>query len=264
MNNGMTSLRLQRMFAAVGIWGGVLAGRAYNGADWGGRLSGEAGLWARVGPGVMTFTLSASRIGADLDYGEAETSFRVDRGPLEVVAYGGLRHWLRPEASGARWVGATAALWLGNRVALTLAGGAYPANYAQGLPNGSFGAVGIRLATGRISRARRAYEPLDLLIPPALSPDAPALSFERAAGGELRFNLRNVRAERVELMGDFTAWRPVPLALDADGSWTITLPVPSGLHRLNLRTDGGAWTAPPGLTAVNDEFGGPTGVLVVE
>ena len=258
------SLRLHRMFTAIGIWGGVLAGRAYNGDDWGGRLSGEAGLWARVGPGIMTFTLSASRIGADLDYGEAETSFRIDRGRLEVVAYGGLRHWLRPDASGTGWAGATAAVWLGDRVALTLAGGAYPANYAQGLPEGSFGAIGLRFATGRIGRARQAYEPLDLLIPPTLPADAPALSFARASGGDLIFTLRNVRAERVELMGDFTAWRPVSLTSSADGSWTVTLPVASGLHRLNLRTDGGPWIAPPGLTAVNDEFGGPTGVLVVE
>ena len=258
------SFRVHLLRPALGGWVGALAGRAYDGSSWGGRFTGEAGMWARVGPGVVTFTLSASRVGAELDYGEAETAYRVERGSLELVAYGGLRQWLRPEAGGTGWAGATAAFWFGDRVALTLAGGGYPANYGQGLPEGSFGAVGIRVATGRVNRSRRVFEPLDLLIPPVITPDSPAFEYRRAGSNQVTFSLRNVLAERVEVMGDFTSWKPVPLSKSPDGAWTVTMPVLPGLHRLNLRTDGGAWLAPPGLTAVTDEFGGPTGVIVVE
>ena len=257
------ALRLHWLRNTVGVWGGLVAGHAYNGDEWGRRLTGEAGVWTRVGPGVMTFTLSASKIGADLDYGEAESAFRVSRGPLELVAYGGLRHWLRPDASGSGWAGATAAWWVNNRVAVTLAGGAYPANYAQGLPEGSFGAVGIRLATGRVARTRRVYEPLDLLIPP-VAPGAAAFEVRRGALDTLTLTLRGMRAESVEIMGDFTSWQTVSLQRTGADTWSVALPIPPGLHRLNLRTDGGTWQAPPGMTAINDEFGGPTGVLIVE
>lgn len=257
------AVRLHWLRNSVGVWGGLVGGPAYNGDDWSGRLTGEAGVWTRVGPGVMTFTLSASRIGSQLGYGEAESAFRMSRGSLELVAYGGLRHWLRPDASGSGWAGATAAWWMNERIAVTFAGGAYPANYAQGLPDGNFGALGIRLATGRLSRTRRVYEPIDLLIPP-VAPGAPAFEFRRAGADSLLLTLRGVNAESVELMGDFTAWEAVSLTRGEGNTWSVALPVPPGLHRLNLRTDRGPWGAPPGMTAVTDEFGGPTGVMVVD
>jgi 1,4-alpha-glucan branching enzyme len=67
----------------------------------------------------------------------------------------------------------------------------------------------------------------------------------------------------VELMGDFTDWRPVVLAKAGDGIWEVTLPIAPGIHRVNVRADGGAWGAPPGLTVATDDFGGVVGLLPV-
>jgi hypothetical protein len=36
-----------------------------------------------------------------------------------------------------------------------------------------------------------------------------------------------------------------------------------GTHRVNVRVNGDAWTAPPGMPAVNDEFNGRVGIIVV-
>jgi hypothetical protein len=36
-----------------------------------------------------------------------------------------------------------------------------------------------------------------------------------------------------------------------------------GVHRVNVRADGGPWRPPPGLSVVRDEFGGEVGLLVV-
>ncbi|MHB1223243.1 MAG: glycogen-binding domain-containing protein, partial [Gemmatimonadaceae bacterium] len=77
----------------------------------------------------------------------------------------------------------------------------------------------------------------------------------------LRFTLPAARS--AGLLGDFTGWTAVPLERGADGRWAVTLALGPGVHRVNLRTDDGPWRAPPGLTAVDDGFGGQVGLLVV-
>ncbi|HYC33458.1 MAG TPA: glycogen-binding domain-containing protein [Gemmatimonadales bacterium] len=62
-------------------------------------------------------------------------------------------------------------------------------------------------------------------------------------------------ADRVELAGDFTDWRPVPLQYAGVGGWRTVLPISSGLHRLAVRIDGGAWQAAPGSRPIRNEFG---------
>jgi hypothetical protein len=39
--------------------------------------------------------------------------------------------------------------------------------------------------------------------------------------------------------------------------------VPPGVHRVQLRVDGGPWIAPPGLPRADNGPGGPSGALVV-
>ncbi|MBW3572255.1 MAG: glycogen-binding domain-containing protein [Gemmatimonadetes bacterium] len=63
--------------------------------------------------------------------------------------------------------------------------------------------------------------------------------------------------------GDFTGWTPV--AMRREGAfWSVTLPVPAGVHRYAFRRADGAWFVPetlPGRT--DDGFGGLSAVLVV-
>jgi hypothetical protein len=91
-----------------------------------------------------------------------------------------------------------------------------------------------------------------------------AFAVDALGGGRYRITLTARRAHRVEVSGDFTGWKPVPLEGAADGGWTVTLPLTAGAHRLNARVDGGGWIAPPGLTTISDDFAGEVGVLVVE
>ncbi len=71
------------------------------------------------------------------------------------------------------------------------------------------------------------------------------------------------RARRVELMGDFTDWRPLVMQREADDHFAARIRLPAGSYRLNVRVDGGAWTAPPGTTQVADEYNGAAGLLVI-
>ena len=84
-----------------------------------------------------------------------------------------------------------------------------------------------------------------------------------AGGGAIRLELDLPGARSAEIMGDVTEWEPRPLRRRADGRWEATLTLAPGVHRLNLRTDGGPWRVPPMLTAVDDGFGGRVGLLVV-
>ncbi len=70
-------------------------------------------------------------------------------------------------------------------------------------------------------------------------------------------------ARAVALSGDFTEWQPIALARAADGRWFARLHLAPGPHRVNLRIDDGPWTAPPGTTAVPDDFGGSAGLVLV-
>jgi hypothetical protein len=55
----------------------------------------------------------------------------------------------------------------------------------------------------------------------------------------------------------------VPLLRTSDDTWEITLRVPAGTYRLDVRADGGPWLAPRGTRLQRDEFGGEVGILVV-
>ncbi|HEX6645013.1 MAG TPA: glycogen-binding domain-containing protein [Gemmatimonadales bacterium] len=255
--------RLHWLGVDRGLWLGAGGGRASDGSDWRGTIEAEIGGWMRTGPGTLSLSLTGWRVGSAYRYAEIESAYRLQRGPLEFTAFGGLRHWLRPgDASADGWGGASASWWLGDRLAVTLAGGAYPADFGQGLPAGTFGSIGARIATGRLDRARRASEPLDLIIPPALAGErGTALSHQ--ADGTARLTIGGVPGSRLELMGDFTSWEPVPLTREAAGRWMLEIRIPPGIHRVNIRADGGAWVVPPGLPVSEDEFGGAAGVLIV-
>jgi hypothetical protein len=77
----------------------------------------------------------------------------------------------------------------------------------------------------------------------------------------IRVHLRDVT--RAEIAGDFTDWKPVALERLRAGWWYQVLHVPPGVHRVQLRLDGGAWQSPPGLPRADDGPGGPSGTLVV-
>jgi hypothetical protein len=70
-------------------------------------------------------------------------------------------------------------------------------------------------------------------------------------------------AQTVELMGDFTDWRPVPMTRALNGTWVARVALSPGSHRVNVRMDAGPWRTPPGLPVAPDDFGGLVGLLVI-
>jgi hypothetical protein len=124
------------------------------------------------------------------------------------------------------------------------------------VPGARYFALGLRL------RVRSGPPPL--LLPPAPTTGAAAFRVGPALGSGREIVVRLAGAHRVELAGDFTDWRPMPLEPSGEGAWRAVLSVPSGLHRLAMRVDGGPWHAPPGLRPITSEFGGEVAEIVVE
>ena len=160
---------------------------------------------------------------------------------------------LIPEAT--IW-GLSAARDIAPTLALVAAAGRAATDPVTSVPGARYFALGLRLKVG----------PPVLPSMPALEASSETAPFHIgpavAAGREIV--VRAPEARTVELAGDFTDWEPIALRPWGEDAWRTLLPVSSGLHRLAIRIDGGAWQAPPGTRAIRSEFGGEVAEVVVE
>lgn len=233
----------------VGGWvGGVAASGWTSGVD--GIATGTGptlGTWARYNTARAALLVTPMWL-EGFWFPELSGRFSVTAGPLDLLAYGGWRDGA--EGSGidaATWGGGVVSLWLSDRLALTASGGSYAPDLLQGLPQGRFLSVGFRVATTR---------PKVLPVKPIGRP-----VYDAADGRLLRFEVPQAR--RVELVGDWTNWQPVPLRRAPDGSWVLPVDFGAGVYRFNLVVDGEQWIVPEGVASVDDGYGGRTGLLVI-
>jgi len=196
---------------------------------------------------------SSGRLVRSRHYTDAELGAEWRSGRLTLQLVGGAR--LGDAASVAEtWGSAYAAYTLREGVALTAAAGVMPARFERGLGRAPFGRIGLRF--GLSAGTDRAHA-----VPAA---PAPSLVARDVGGGYAVLRAHVPGAQRVEIKGDFTDWKPVDLAAAGAGTWEARLRVAPGVYRVNLRVDGGPWIAPPGLPSVVDEFGSAVGILVVD
>ncbi len=141
-------------------------------------------------------------------------------------------------------------------LALVAAAGRSGSDPVTSVPGARYFALGLRLKVGSTG------VPV-LPMPAAVSATAPfRIGPAVAAGREIV--VRAVDAGRVELAGDFTDWKPVPLRPWGQDAWRGLLPIAPGLHRLAIRIDGGEWHAPPGTRRIVSEFGGEVTEVIVD
>lgn len=211
-------------------------------------------------------TVSTTWLGADRHVDLSGTArWTLPRMILET------RAGLRPYAQSAGRVGdAFATAWgevaalipLRSSVALDLSGGSYPTDPVRRVLGAKYVNAGLRIDFGR-----REQLPA-LTVPPAI---LAALENHRAeASPEARLEIEGQTlrvlapgARAVEIMGDFTDWKEIALAHRGSGVWEAALQIAPGVHRLNLRVNGGAWLVPLGTRPEEGEFGDKVGVIVV-
>ena len=141
-------------------------------------------------------------------------------------------------------------------VAIVSAAGREPSQPTRGIPARNIYSVGLMLAHWPIPRGAVLVE----------SPANLVKAFElRPAGVALqRLTARIGGVEKVEVMGDFSDWAPVPLVRRGRDHWELLVPMGAGVHQINMRIDGGKWIAPPGIPTIRDDFNGEVGVLVIK
>jgi len=191
-------------------------------------------------------------------FADLEGSMHWEVGAIELSAQTGRRfgdsYDVTPDSR--RWTTATATVWLSDRIAIIGGGGRQPALPLRGLPARTFGMAGLELT----------YWPMSKSAVPVSLPRATLVkSFEMrpAAVGMQKIIIHVSGVETVEVMGDFSDWSPLTVSRRGRDLWELSVPLSPGTHSVNVRVDGGAWMAPPGMPTTHDGFGGDVGLIVV-
>lgn len=204
----------------------------------------DVGVWARwLGQRAELALATGMRFGM-------RQPGRVPGSPGTPLADGGGGRTFHTSST---WWMAEGTWWFRDRIGVVGSVGQQPIDPAVATSGESFMRLGFRAA---FSSRRREPAPI------ARPERSRGFEAERRNDDLVEFTLEANGAQQVELMGDFTDWSPV--AMEQEGTrWSLRLPVPPGLHRINVRYDGGAWQAPPASRIVRDEFGQESGELLI-
>lgn len=191
-------------------------------------------------------------------FSDLEGTLRWEWGALELSAQTGYRFGDSYDVTSdsRRWSSASATVWLNDRVAIIGGGGRQPALPLRGLPSRSFGMAGLELAYWPISKGA---------VPVSLPHAALVKSFELRPGatGTQKIVIRVGGVETVDVMGDFSDWSPLTLVRRGRDLWELSVPLSPGMHRINVRVDGGPWMAPPGIPVMHGSYTGEVGLIYV-
>jgi hypothetical protein len=192
--------------------------------------------------------------GRQHDWREAELGLHWSVGRLAFDGVLGKRFSATSQPN-ETWGQIQSALSLGPEIALITSTGVRPSSAAYGIAQSRFVELGFRLSPGAVRRPR---------LPSGVRPAAAAFQVDDADNGSRRLRVRVPGARSVELSGDFTNWQPISLRrADAD-RWEATVAIAPGMHRVAIRVNGDAWTTPPGVATVQDEFQGTVGIIVIK
>jgi hypothetical protein len=253
-----------------GAFGGGGIGTTWSVAGWRRILLGEAGVWGRQGPTNGLLTVSPVSVDDTTRYADGQISLgsSVSRFDLSVLAGYRWGSRLPADLTGTKgWASFSATGWLTPVWGVVAAAGTYPVDPTQGFPGGRFVSLSVRLASHRNNSAP--LQNFGLKSGPATASEAepePIDQFRvrRDAQGRTVLRIHAPSAKRVEIAGDFNQWVPTNLEPAPAGWWTVALELPPGNYQMNFRLDGGTWLVPPGMLSMKDEFGGVTGLLVIE
>ena len=263
-NHGLAEARLHLMDGDRGGWLGATLGRSSFGSGPRPVTVVAMGVWLLRADRTLFVSLDRSFVG-ETAYTDLRSSaqWRGDGIVLEGIV--GARLWSREGGRGVFGEG-SATLALGRQAAVVVSAGRYPPDAVSGSIAGRYVTAALRL--GSIS-VRRPAAPVFLASPHASGSHGSITTDTRLEiqiqDDDVRLTLYAPGATAVEISGDFTDWRPVALSRNpANGdAWWATFRIPRGMHRINIRRDGGPWMAPGGTTRSVDDYDGEVGVFTV-
>lgn len=223
------------------------------------------GAWLLRQDKTLFVSLDRSFIG-DTVYTDLRSSARWNRSRVVLEGVVGARVWSRGGGRGVFGEG-SATVTLGRHTALVFSAGRYPTDAVSGSIAGRYATAAVRLGT--IAVRRPAVTTLSTHVPASGSNGSKVtdtrLEIQVRQDADVRLTLYAPGAASVEISGDFTDWRPVPLRRDPGSAdaWVATFRIAPGMHRINVRRDGGPWMAPGGTIRSADDYDGEVGVFVL-
>jgi hypothetical protein len=183
-------------------------------------------------------------------YADVGGAWRHEIGSGELSANLSSRTGLAYVTGRSLWGSVNLVAPLARGVALMIGTGRAPDDYVRGVPSTSYFSVALR---GQTSSA--------ILSRPPPRGSGPPLTIDRA-GDAHEIRVVALGAAKVEVMGDFTGWKPIVLTQKAD-AWSTTQSLTPGLHRLMVRVNGGPWVVPRNLASGTDELVGRVGLITI-
>ena len=266
-SHGVAEARIHLMEADRGGWVGTTVGQASFSAGARPVAVVAMGVWLLRSNLTMFASLDRSFVG-DTAYTDLRSSARLQHGGVSLEGTLGTRMLSRGAGRGAYGEG-SATVALGRRTAVVLSGGLYPTDVISGSIAGRYVSAALRLGAIGIRRPAVRTRPA---MPhsnggsngSAMPADA-RLEIDASRDDAVRLTIYAPGAVAVEISGDFTDWRPVLLSRNParEGAWEGMFRIPRGIHRINVRRDGGRWMAPTGTTRSADDYDGEVGVFLL-
>lgn len=275
-SHGIVDARVHLMDQDRGGWLATSFGRSSFGAGPRPVAVVAIGGWLLRADAAVFASFDRSFVG-DTAYSDLRSSARLRRGTILFEGTLGVRIFSNGAGRGV-YGEASATVPLGQNTALIVAGGRYPTDVITGSIAGRYLSAGFRLGASGSGASRKplpAARPRpaiphstsgadgSALLPPAET-RLEVLS-GRSTDDPVKLTLYAAGARVVEISGDFTDWKPIELrrSLTNGDTWEGMFRMARGIHRINVRRDGGPWTAPAGTTRSTDDFDGEVGVFLL-
>ncbi len=262
--HALAEVRLHWMAAHWGAWAGPTAGVVSAAGPALGASGFAAGGWVRGSATALEAAWTRTALGG-VAFSDVQVRPRWRAGRLDLAGTIGARRVTGAGGSGwDAYADLTATARLTPWLELVIAGGRYPSDPVRGTIPGRFFITGLRLAPAARSPAAARTRFAAPTPPEAAAPWLANAGLE-VEGSDEGATLVVIApdAQRVEVMGDFTDWKPAALTPAGDGRFRFASPLSPGMYRFNVRLDGGPWGVPRGATVAADDFGGAVGVLVL-
>ncbi len=170
-------------------------------------------------------------------------------------------------AGGARARNVSASVALTRSFALVATHGDLLADMLRGVPQSRMSSVALRWrvgggASGGMRANQRVLSPGPLVEGERAGGVRAAVERVPAGGAVLTIEATAPRDAVVEYGTSQNDWMPTRATFDGRVH-VARIDLPSGVHRVSVRVNGGTWQAPAGLVRERDEFGGWRGLVVV-
>ncbi len=174
------------------------------------------------------------------------------RGPHELSLSYTMRRPIAGADSSAAALSVSGTLQLSDDLAFLASAGRQLADPLRGLPQADVVTASFRLSIGP--------KPLPVMQRIALA--EALVERDPAGGGTLLVRVEAHDTLVVDIAGDFSEWKPLPLVREG-AYWVARVALPSGKYHIGVRANLGPWRAPRNLARVRDDFGGESGLIVI-